>query len=286
VSGHRDEHLDLCAARLIGGIEEADRLELERHLASGCDICEAALAEMGGGIERLAASVPAASPSPRVRANVLTLIKSEGAPARGAASGSSAVRPRILELPERRRSRWPLWGLATAAALLLVSAVISWRAAGVLRNQLAESQQQVADAGKQLSESRQQLAEERAWASLATNPGARVIELAATPAGTALPRVRAIYDPSSRKAIVAFENLVTPAGSDFELWTVQPDGPHSLGVVRPDAQGRAEVRIPDAGDPKALAAFALSLERAGGSGDPRKPGGPVVMAGVLKVPPS
>jgi anti-sigma-K factor RskA len=94
--------------------------------------------------------------------------------------------------------------------------------------------------------------------------------------------VRATYDPASRRAIVAFENLRTPAGSDFELWAIHTDGPRSLGVVRPDATGRAEVRVADAGDPAALAAFALSLEREGGSGDPRKPAGPVVLAGSVK----
>ncbi|HKQ58188.1 MAG TPA: anti-sigma factor, partial [Candidatus Eisenbacteria bacterium] len=70
--------------------------------------------------------------------------------------------------------------------------------------------------------------------------------------------------------------------SDYELWAILPDGPKSLGVVRADATGRAEVRVPDAGDPAALAAFALSLEREGGSGDPRKPAGPVVMVGAIK----
>jgi anti-sigma-K factor RskA len=94
--------------------------------------------------------------------------------------------------------------------------------------------------------------------------------------------VRATYDPASRRAVIAFEGLVTPAGSDFELWAILPDGPKSLGVVRADAGGRAEVRVADAGDPAALSAFALSLEHEGGSGDPRKPAGPVVLAGALK----
>ncbi|HKQ56647.1 MAG TPA: hypothetical protein VJY35_02155, partial [Candidatus Eisenbacteria bacterium] len=64
---HREEHLDLCAARVLGSIDEADRLELEQHLASGCPECEQALADFGQGVERLAASVPAVMPAPRVR---------------------------------------------------------------------------------------------------------------------------------------------------------------------------------------------------------------------------
>jgi anti-sigma-K factor RskA len=40
--------------------------------------------------------------------------------------------------------------------------------------------------------------------------------------------------------------------------------------------------VPDAGDPRALAAFAISLEKEGGSPDPRKPAGPVILAGSIK----
>ena len=169
---------------------------------------------------------------------------------------------------------WPAWAFAAAAAILAVSAFAAWRTSEVLRGQLGGARDRIARLEREI-------AEERAWAAVAASPGARVADLAPTPGGVSLPRVRAIYDPASRRAIVAFEGLVTPAGSDFELWAILPDGPRSLGVVRPDAAGRAQVRVPDAGDPAALAAFAVSLEREGGSADPRKPGGPVVMAGAL-----
>jgi anti-sigma-K factor RskA len=110
-----------------------------------------------------------------------------------------------------------------------------------------------------------------------------VVNLAPVQGGT-LPSVRATYDPATRRAIVAFDNMTTPPGSDFELWAIlTPDGPKSLGVVRADASGHAELRIPDAGDPTALTAFALSLEKEGGSPDPRKPAGTVVLMGSVKI---
>lgn len=253
MSAHRDEHLDLCAARVLGSIGEADRLELERHLAEGCPECERALLELSQGAERLAASVPPVAPSPRVRA----------APRRG------------IELPRRERPAWPTWALATAAVLLAVSAVVSWRTADTLRGELRAARERVARVELDL-------AVERAWSAVATSPGARVVDLAPLQGGVTLPHVRATYDPASRRAIVTFDNLAAPAGSDFELWAILPEGPKSLGVVRGDATGHAEVRVPDAGDPAALSAFALSLEREGGSPDPRKPAGPVVLAGAIK----
>jgi anti-sigma-K factor RskA len=279
VSVHREEHLDLCAALVLGSIDEADRLELERHLAGGCAECARALADLGRGLEPLAASVPAVAPPPALRAKVLELVRAEAAATpRATAAAGAAARPaprRVIELPARGRPAWATWALAAAAALLAVSAVVSWRAADQLRTELRGARERLARAEIDL-------ATERAWAALAASPGARVAELAPVSGGVALPRVRATYDPASRRAVIAFEGLVTPAGSDFELWAILPDGPKSLGVVRADASGRAEVRVADAGDPAALSAFALSLEHAGGSGDPRKPGGPVVLAGALK----
>jgi anti-sigma-K factor RskA len=52
--------------------------------------------------------------------------------------------------------------------------------------------------------------------------------------------------------------------------------------VHADVNGNAEVRVADAGAPADLAAFAVSLEKAGGSPDPRKPAGPVVLLGAIK----
>jgi len=289
VTVHREEHLDLCASRVLGSIDEADRLEIERHLADGCAECERAIAELSQGAVWLAASVPPVTPPPRLRVAVLERVRAEASASpgeRGHSDGREAERMdtatgtldtprRVIELPARRPPAWPTWALAAAAAVLAVSTVATWRTADRLRGELRGARERIAQAELDL-------AVERAWSAVAMSPGARVVDLASVTGGVSLPHVRATYDPASRRAIVAFENLTTPAGSDFELWAILSDGPHSLGVVRPDVSGRAEVRVPDAGDPAALAAFALSLEREGGSPDPRKPGGPVVLVGSVK----
>jgi len=289
VSVHRDEHLDLCAARALGSIDEADRLELEQHLSEGCAECERALADFGLGAAQLAASLPTQVPSPRLRAAVMERVRAEAAAApraaeagressgaRGVAAHTTPVAPtrRVDPLP-RRRTDWSSWAFAAAAAVLAVSTYVGWQTTERLRAELR-------GAHERLAQAELDLAQEREWAAVSLSPGARTVELAPLTGGVRLPHVRATYDPDSRRAIVVFNDLVTPPGSDFELWAVLPDGPRSLGVVRPDANGRAEVRVPDAGDPATLAAFALSIERAGGSGDPRKPAGPVVLAGSVK----
>jgi len=51
--------------------------------------------------------------------------------------------------------------------------------------------------------------------------------------------------------------------------------------VRADADGRAVVRLERIARDGAVAAFAVSLEGAGGSPDHHKPSGPVVMLGKI-----
>jgi len=275
VSAHRDEHLDLCAALATGSIEETDRLELERHLAQGCAECERALREFSEATVALAATAPPAMPRPELRARVLEQARAERPGAAPTARDGAPGTRKVVRLPERRGTPWLSWTLAAAAAILAVATFSTWRASETLRTQLRAAQNHI-------NRVERELAEERAWAAVATSPGVRVADLTPTPAGLTVPRVRATYDPASRRAIISFQGVTPPAGSDYELWAILPDGPKSLGVVHPDANGNAEVRVADAGAPEALAAFAVSLENQGGSPDPRKPAGPVVLVGAIK----
>ena len=88
-------------------------------------------------------------------------------------------------------------------------------------------------------------------------------------------------DPSFAGALVAVSDFVTPPGKDYQLWAITKTGPISLGLVRTDPQGSAVIRLNDAGDPFTLAAFAVSLENAGGAPTPTAPAGPVVMVGKI-----
>jgi anti-sigma-K factor RskA len=277
VSAHREQHLDLCAALAVGSIEEADRRELEQHLAEGCSECERALREFGDATVALAAAAPPVMPSPALRARVLERVRLETTGIAPTWSPDErGETQRVLRMPEpARRTPWQSWALAVAAVILAVTTVGTWRTNQGLRGQVVAMRDRIVRVEREL-------AEERAWATVATRPGARVADLTPTPAAYSVPRVRATYDPASHRAIIAFQNLAAPAGSDFELWAILPDGPKSLGVVKADASGNAEVRIADAGAPQDLAAFAVSLEQAGGSPDPRKPAGPVVLVGAIK----
>lgn len=291
MSRHRDEHLDLCAAHVVGALDEAGRTELESHLASGCEPCLAELRSLSGGITVLALSLPH-HPAPRgaLERTLAALQREAGqsgpwggvwsvppeppAAAPPAEPPAVAPEPRVVPLPERPRGRAAAWAWAAAAALLAVSSVMAWRRAGELSRHLEEAR-------ARNDALRESVERERRWTALLESSATRVVRLAPTPEADPALAARVLYDPESRRAIVVAEAFTPGAERDYELWAITAAGPASLGVVRADPAGRAVLRLEDVGDPATLAGFAVSLEPSGGSPDPRKPSGPVVLFGPV-----
>jgi anti-sigma-K factor RskA len=166
-----------------------------------------------------------------------------------------------------------VWAWAAAAALLAAT-VLGWMTSTRLRQETETLRQELAGARRELAEKQEMLA-------VLGSPEARTAELAATPGAAAALRARATYDPRTKSAVLVFQGLVAPVEHDFELWAVRGGQVASLGVIHTDAQGSAIVRVQVAGDSSGLDAFAVSLEKKGGSGSPTAPGGPVVLLGKL-----
>ena len=285
MSGHREEHLDLCAGFALGALSDADRLEFERHRAEGCPVCEAELSRLAAGAALLAASSPPAAPPAALKARVFERVAAEGvkrplaaAPATVPAAPAGS---RVIELPRRRPSPVLAWTLAAAAVALAVVSGLMWQSGEKLRGELAAVRQQLDSQTRQLADRDEELAEARKWSALLESAATRVVDLQLTPSGNALLKARAVYDPQLRRAIIVFTNFTAPTGADYELWALRDSKPTSLGLIHADAGGNAIVRLPDLGDPVGLGAFAVSLEKAGGSSSPTAPEGPVVMVGKL-----
>jgi anti-sigma-K factor RskA len=275
VSPHRDEHLDLCAAQVLGVLDDAGRVELEAHLASGCEVCAAELRGLSGGATVLALSVPQHRAPARVRQRVLEAVRAKGgADAAPLTEPAPTAAPQLVPLHRRERPAFAAWAWAAAAVLLAVAGVYAWRRGDAL---VAELEQARAH-NRALQ---QNLEDERRWAAMLEAPETRVVKLAPTPEGDATLAAQVLYDPVSRRAIVAGQRFAAPQGREYELWAITASGPTSLGVVRADASGRALARLEHVGGAEAIAAFAFSLEATGGSPDHHKPSGPIVMVGKL-----
>lgn len=278
---HRDEHLDLCAAYAVGSLDPAARAELEAHLESGCETCEAALAEFGSAATLVAASAKPAAVPAGLKARVMAEVRAtpQAQPIRSASEPvvrdvmppAAEPRPRAVDMPHRRVWGYPEWALAAAAVLLAVTTATTWQSARTLQKELDGKRQEIAQLG-------QQLMEEKRWNEVLAAPNAEAASFALTPAGAKELKARAVYDPASRGAIIVFDNFEAPSGRDYQLWALRGRGVASLGVIHTNGLGHAVMRIADAGDAQELGGFAISLEPSGGSPNPNAPTGPVVMA--------
>lgn len=309
MSAHREEHLDLCAGYALGNLEAAGQAELEAHLDEGCAECKAAIAELASAAALVAASAPPAALPPNLLARVMNVVHAspqhagaekldgvvpaevtprdvapdttvrdvtrEPRPAIAASEPRARIADARPDLGERRRG-WglPEWALATAAVLLAIATLMSWRTAQQLRATLDDRQRQNASLT-------QQLAEERRWAEVSAAPGAQTVSFANTPQGAGNLRARATWDPARRRAVLVFDGFTPPAGRDYQLWAMKGESVESLGVIRADAAGHAVMRLAIAAEPAELTGFAVSLEPAGGAPTPAAPTGPVVMAAKL-----
>jgi anti-sigma-K factor RskA len=283
VSEHREEHLDLCAGLALGSLDPKDRERIERHLAEGCEVCAAALADFSSATVLLAASAPPARPSKELRARVLSAVRdtprSQAGPHEAEDEDVEHVRAvegpgKVIELRQKPRTGGFPWIPVLAAAAFAATSGLLWMQVRNLQGEVAERRLEIADLARRLVE------EERLNRVLSA-PGARVAVLEITPQGEHALRARVTYDPSSRTAVVVFDNMKAPSGHDYQLWALHGATPRSLGVIETDERGRAVMVLDEAGSPRTLAAFAVSLEPAGGSPNPAGPSGPVVMLGKL-----
>ena len=73
-----DQFRELIEGYALGSLDQAERAELESHLASGCADCAAALAEARWLVTQLVYLAPAAEPSEMLRARLLQTVRAEG----------------------------------------------------------------------------------------------------------------------------------------------------------------------------------------------------------------
>jgi anti-sigma-K factor RskA len=276
VSENHDQYLELAAGYALGALDEEDRLLFEEHLGAGCAECEDALADFSGAAVMLAASAPQAAPPIELRARVM----------RAALAARPVAQPleqRVTPLrPARRQGgfAWS-WQWASVAAAIALVAAAGWLTSGRLRTEITGLKNELGAARDRIALLESQSVEQNFWAKVLTSPQSRVAVLASTPDAQTTLEGRAIYDPSTHAAVVVLRNVYVPTGHDYQLWAIRGTTPASLGLLHPDKDGVAVMRVEDAGDPASLSAFAVSLEDAGGSPNPSAPTGPVVMLGKL-----
>jgi len=268
---------ELAGAIVLGALTPDEAREVADHLRD-CPRCAQRIAELRAVARLLPEAVEPVEAPPSLKARVLTAaLADEGgqAPAEEAplasAEGSGPGAPPTLAPPipsaQRRLRHWreripPGWA-AAVAALLLISAGLGY--ANVQLQLRWEAEQRRASELLGRAERSERIVEVlqaggRAWALQAADG-------AAGAAGAVAP------NPGGGSATVVVYNLPPPPpDADYQLWVIRDGRPHDAGLLRPDASGLAISSIPE--DPTGGQVVAVTLERKGGSPEPR---GPVVL---------
>ncbi len=257
--------LGLLDAREAAAFERAQEADAElRALVSDLRETVGALAWTADGNPPLA-----------LKARVLSRVDQEKRP---------APRRTAQDPPERKVTTrfqggtWLPWALAAALALCCGALALSrerWRQSFTASERRAAALEVTAANSRQVAPTP---------AAPEPDPWSQVVfcSLEPTAANAARPQVAVLWDASRREGKVRVSKLPPPgAGKDYQLWVVEAGRkePVSAGVVSVDEGGGAEATFrPVSQGGKEPAAFALSLERAGGS--PTN-AGPILFLGKL-----
>jgi anti-sigma-K factor RskA len=253
---HSERHEELVAARALGLPLGDERVELERHLAEGCPVCEGLLADFRGAATALAAGLPETVPPPELKARILGAL----GPSR------AASRPPPAALPWR--------ALAAAAVLALVVVGVD---DARLRRQREDLRSRSASLEDKLRTAETALAERVLRARVLESDDVQMMILGGQgPQPEA--RGRVFWSQRARRGIIVASNLAPlPSDRQYELWVFQKGKPINAGVFDVDPAGRALFESSEFPDGSTSAeAFAVTVEPRGGVPAPT---GPVVLVG-------
>jgi len=225
--------------------------------------------EVAGAL--LAETLPAAEPPPELRGRIL-----------------AAIAPKA-ETPEAPRpaANWLPWGIAAALA-------VATGALWMQNQQLGDANTALGDKAGVLEALQRNFAELRASAEdkdrLAGALRDQIAELqqrnalAETQVATLTSKLDASYlasiawDNTAQEGILKVRRLpAAERGKDYQLWVIDPKNaaPVSAGVFTVAADGSATIRFAPAQPVSSATAFAVSVEKSGGSA---APSGPIVLS--------
>ena len=271
-----DEIKEQAALYALGALSQFEARAFENHLADGCEVCQAEMAEFEGVVGVLGLAAPAAVPPAYLRDLLTARIGKEpritGSPQNSRIRGGLAARPRV-----ERRSPWTTalpWAVAACLAIVAVSSLLSLRRA-INTSQIAEREVVLAN------DSVRQMNDLLASAMMRQTEQAQIIEALGTPGSShivlavqkdAVPSIASVYwNKRNRKWLVVADLRPAPPGKVYQLWFVTKTAPVSAGLIRTDSNGHAFSVVSIPPDVDQIDAAAITLEPEGGSATPTMP---------------
>ncbi len=273
---------DLAGAYALGALDAADRVAFEQHLRE-CSACASEVRSLQPVVDGLAQVVPLVDPPAALRERVLAAAAGRPLPAPRAA-GSRPPAP--VSRPVGPLAAPPInWAwLATAASVLLVIGlgIYVWQ----LRDRLTEVERRLDEATARAAASETQVAalqraslDVRTTALVIGAPDLLRVDLAGQ--GGSAAKARAFWSRAHGLVFTAVDLPALPPGKVYQLWVVGAQAPVSAGIFEPDAAGRATTIVEAGRQFPEPAAFAVTLEPAGGVPQPT---GDKVLVGLVVGP--
>lgn len=251
----------LAATYVLGALDGDERVEFERHLAGGCDVCEGTLRESNEALAGLARSLPRMIPPPEVKDALLRRIGTRRSGRRDPA------RPRTL-----------VWAVGTLAAMIAGAAFTGAFVAARYEGRLGQMARETAALRERVQRDeaalREQIAVYGSAVDLLRDPQTQIVTLHGLgPSPQASGRV--IWNPSSGGHVFVANLPPAPAGKAYEMWTIGEGAPQPAGLFQVDASGRGSHRVAAVEGGKPVKVFAVTLEPEAGVPAPT---GPMVLA--------
>jgi len=251
------------------GALPADEIAAARAHLAVCARCAEELRQTELALAAYAQTTPEAEPPAGARERFLARLNESAAPAQSPAR-------RTQDQPKKQSvlERWfssPRFSLALAAGMALLLIAVSYD--DMHNRDEIGPLLQAAQRGQVDSAKLNQIME------LLTSSQVQRVALHEKPTGAPPPEARVLYAGHSGKLLLTAQNLQPlPAGKTYELWVLQPGGkaPMPAGTFAPDSRGNAAIILADEPANLAVAGFAVTMEKEGGSDVPTPP---IIMSG-------
>jgi anti-sigma-K factor RskA len=254
---------ELLALYALGALAGADRVEIETHLASGCQQCQKELIDFEDLVASMAYAAAPAAPPQSLRKRALAVTN----PAQPPSSVPAGAVGRVFGVG------------VIAAGIIGVSGFAIVYLAWALMNATSDLARRVEElnyANRTIIEQADQIESKERILQLIRAPESRLTRLSTESAPS--PGIDVFWNTASRSGVLVARNL-PPAGTGktYELWLIAgKEAPAPAAIFDVDARGTAMIEIPEMATAGTPSVFAITREVAGGADVPTLP---ILMAG-------
>ncbi len=282
-----DELLSRVSLHAIGALDGDELRELRRHLAEGCETCNAALLEAEGLAGDLTYGLDPVQPSEVSRRLLVNRVRAE------------AARPTRAGNPATAGPSIPGWMPWLAAAAVVVAAFLGTQVRSLdqrLRDEQVRAERLETQALRLAGDTKRYASEAEALRNAASQLDGQfanveaVIETLTSPSTVPVAlggkgaakeaKARAFLDPDRRRLFLYVYDLPElPKDRTYQLWVIVEDNPVSAGVFETDENGSTRFRADEIPKWKGKGAITIAVSEEPAGGAPQ-PTGSIMLAGT------